>query len=64
MTRLEKERKWVARVWVDSKQKTVGRYDSDIAAAQVRGLLCPRAGALSRAASLSDALGGPTSVAS
>ena len=25
----------MARVWVDSKQKTVGRYDSDIAAAQV-----------------------------
>ena len=42
VTRLEKERKWVARVWVDSKQKTVGRYDSDIAAAQVWCLLCPR----------------------
>lgn len=35
VTRLGKERKWVARVWVDSKQKTVGRYDSDVAAAQV-----------------------------
>lgn len=36
VTRLEKERKWVARVWVDSKQRTLGRYDSDVAAAQVR----------------------------
>ena len=42
VTRLEKERKWVARVWVDSKQKTVGRYDSDTAAAQVWRLLCPQ----------------------
>ncbi len=36
VTRLEKERKWVARVWVDSKQRTLGRFDSDVAAAQVR----------------------------
>ena len=35
VTRLEKERKWVARVWVDSKQRTLGRFDSDAAAAQV-----------------------------
>ncbi len=35
VSRLEKERKWVARVWVDSKQRTLGRYDSDVAAAQV-----------------------------
>ena len=45
MTRLEKERKWVARVWVDSKQRTLGRFDSDVAAAQVlnalRGLAHP-----------------------
>ena len=25
----------MARVWVDSKQRTLGRYDSDMAAAQV-----------------------------
>lgn len=35
VSRLEKERKWVARVWVDSKQRTLGRFDSDVAAAQV-----------------------------
>ena len=36
VTRLGKERKWVARVWMDSKQRTLGRFDSDVAAAQVR----------------------------
>ncbi len=28
----------MARVWVDSKQRTLGRYDSDVAAAQVPSL--------------------------
>ena len=34
VTRLERERKWVARVWNGSKQLTLGRFDTDVAAAQ------------------------------
>jgi hypothetical protein len=34
VTRLERERKWVARVWTGQKQLTLGRFDSDVAAAQ------------------------------
>ena len=36
VTRLEKERKWVARVWDGERQLTVGRFDTDVAAAQAR----------------------------
>jgi hypothetical protein len=35
VTRLERERKWVARVWNGQKQMTLGRYETDVAAAQV-----------------------------
>lgn len=35
VTRLERERKWVARVWNGQKQLTLGRFDTDVAAAQV-----------------------------
>ncbi|BDA43997.1 probable AP2-like ethylene-responsive transcription factor CRL5 [Coccomyxa sp. Obi] len=34
VTRLERERKWVARVWNGQKQLTLGRFDTDVAAAQ------------------------------
>ena len=35
VTRLERERKWVARVWNGQKQLTLGRFETDVAAAQV-----------------------------
>lgn len=34
VTRLERERKWVARVWNGQKQLTLGRFETDVAAAQ------------------------------
>ena len=40
VTRLERERKWVARVWNGQKQLTLGRFETDVAAAQV-GVLHP-----------------------
>ncbi len=41
VTRLERERKWVARVWNGQKQLTLGRFDTDVAAAQVSCMHTP-----------------------
>lgn len=41
VTRLERERKWVARVWNGQKQLTLGRFDTDVAAAQVSCMHVP-----------------------
>ncbi len=40
VTRLERERKWVARVWNGQKQLTLGRFDTDVAAAQASPYAC------------------------